>query len=94
MIGRNYCIRGEAAAPVVYAGVGPLRELIAANNLGQGCDWDVEQVAAAMGEAIRQEVTQGQRARLSDWVESNYSLNAVGAKAAGVVLATISLADG
>lgn len=84
----------SAGAPIIYAGVGPLRELIAANSLGQGSDWDVEQVAAAMGEAIRQEVTQGQRTRLSDWVESNYSLNAVGAKAADVVLATIPLADG
>lgn len=83
----------SAGAPVIYAGVGPLKDLIVDNNLGQGCEWDVEQVAAAMGRAIEEAVTEGERARISNWVESNYSLHAVGARAAKAVLSTIGRAD-
>lgn len=83
----------SAGAPVIYAGVGPLKDLIVDNNLGQGCEWDVDQVAAAMGRAIEEAVTEGARARISNWVESNYSLHAVGAKAAKAVLSTIGRAD-
>ncbi|MEV8143896.1 glycosyltransferase [Specibacter sp. NPDC078709] len=77
----------SAGAPAIYSGVGPLKDLIAANNLGKACDWDASEVAAAMREALVQPVDQGQRLQISDWVEENYSLTAVGRTAAGVVLA-------
>lgn len=76
----------SAGAPALYSGVGPLNEFIAANNLGNACAWDVGEVAAAMHELIEQPVSDGQRSRISAWVEENYSLDVVARTAADVVL--------
>lgn len=76
-----------AGAPSIYAGVGPLKEIIMENNLGIGCDWDVEQVAQAMSRTIENPVSAGRRAELSAWVEQNHSLSAVAASAAQIVIA-------
>ncbi|MHA7305445.1 glycosyltransferase family 4 protein [Arthrobacter sp. TMN-49] len=76
----------SAGAPAIYSGVGPLREIIAENQLGAACGWEASDVALAMKEAIENPVTRQRRTELSRWVEENYSLRAVGAAAAEVVL--------
>ena len=76
----------SAGAPAIYSGVGPLKEIITTHNLGIGCDWDVEEVANAMGLAIENRVSAERRAQLSAWVEQNHSLAAVAQTGAQVVI--------
>lgn len=70
--------------PVIFAGTGPLRELVASHGLGWSVDWDADQVAAAMREALN-----GLRRRLGpeviQWLGENYSSAAVGDRAAAAV---------
>lgn len=75
-----------AGAPAIYAGVGPLKQIIDENSLGYACDWDAEQVALAMKGSIENPPTREQRTALSAWVEDNYSLRAVGKRASAEVL--------
>ena len=70
---------------MVYAGVGPLRQLVAEHRLGQSVDWDAGQAAEAMAQALEQPVDDAERRRLSDWVERNYSLRSVGNRAAAAI---------
>ncbi|MEV7647999.1 glycosyltransferase [Arthrobacter sp. NPDC089319] len=75
----------SCGAPVVYAGVGPLRQLVAEHRLGQSVDWDAGQTAEAMAQALEHPVDDAERRRLSDWVERNYSLRSVGNRAAAAI---------
>lgn len=75
----------SCGTPVVYAGVGPLRQLVTEHKLGQSVDWDAGQVAEAMTAVLEQPVDAAERLRLSEWVERNYSLRSVGNRAAEAV---------
>lgn len=77
----------SCGAPVIYAGVGPLRELVAENRLGHSVDWDAAQVGEAMLAVLAQPVPESERRRLSAWVEENYSLHRVGKRAAAAIAA-------
>jgi glycosyltransferase involved in cell wall biosynthesis len=72
--------------PVVYAGPGPGRALVLEHDLGWTCDWDVGQVAAALGEALATEPDPATRARLRAWTVQNASQAAVARRAADTVL--------
>lgn len=71
----------SCGTPVIYAGVGPSRNLIQEHSLGWAVDWDVERVAEAMESALGFEIHPEERARLSLWAEENFSLHAVSANA-------------
>ncbi|MFD1214278.1 glycosyltransferase, partial [Arthrobacter sp. GCM10027362] len=75
----------SCGAPVIYAGVGPLRKLVAENSLGRSVDWDAGQVAEAMLAVLAEPASAAERRRLSAWVEENYSLHRVGERAAAAV---------
>ncbi|NKX49467.1 glycosyltransferase family 4 protein [Arthrobacter deserti] len=77
----------SCGAPVIYAGVGPLRELVAETRLGHSVDWDAAQVGEAMLAVLAQPVPESERRRLSAWVEENYSLHRVGKRAAAAIAA-------
>lgn len=76
-------------APVIYAGVGPLRDIVEQNNLGHSVDWDAGQVAEAMAAVLESPAAPAERARLAGWVRENYSLRGVGSKAAEAVAAAV-----
>ncbi|MCG2622715.1 glycosyltransferase [Arthrobacter sp. I2-34] len=77
----------SCGAPVIYAGVGPLRSLVAENALGHSVDWDAGQVAEAMLAVLAEPVPEPERRRYSAWVAENFSLDAVGERAAAAVTA-------
>ncbi|GLB66897.1 glycosyltransferase [Arthrobacter mangrovi] len=76
-------------APVIYAGVGPLREIVKRDNLGHSVDWDGGEVAEAMATVLESPAAPAERARLAGWVRENYSLRRVGSKAAEAVAAAV-----
>lgn len=69
----------SCGTPVVYAGVGPLHQIIIENSLGWAADWDAADVAVAMDAALAGPTHE--RQRLTDWVLENYSLRAVAQQA-------------
>ncbi|MUK01783.1 glycosyltransferase [Vibrio cholerae] len=75
----------SCGAPVLYAGVGPLREVINENELGWTVDWNSDEVAAAMEMILEEGFEDSRRAELSAWASANYSLAAVGRSAAEAV---------
>ncbi|MHA7142266.1 glycosyltransferase family 4 protein [Arthrobacter sp. Sr33] len=75
----------SCGTPVIYAGVGPLKDIIADEGLGVSVEWDAAEVAAAMRAALTWPQDPAERQRISQWVEENYSLTGVGAKAAAVI---------
>lgn len=76
-------------APVIYAGVGPLREIVKQDNLGHSVDWDAGEVAEAMAAVLESPAAPAERARLAGWVRENYSLRRVGSKAAEAIAAAV-----
>ncbi|MDY5585143.1 MAG: glycosyltransferase [Arcanobacterium sp.] len=77
-----------SGVPVIYVGVGPLRELITENNLGFIADYELSAVVNAMEEAIqKQEIWQLENQELAvSWVRENRSIETTGTQAAGVIL--------
>lgn len=75
-----------SGSPTIYAGVGPMRQLVEENNLGWSCDWKPAAVADAMRLAIGEPPTPERRTELAAWVEANHSLHRVGAVAAQRVM--------
>lgn len=75
----------SCGTPVIYAGVGPLKDIITDENLGVSVEWDPVAVATAMRDALAWPHDAAERQRISLWVEENYSLTSVGAKAAAVI---------
>jgi glycosyltransferase involved in cell wall biosynthesis len=75
----------SCGAPVIYAGVGPLRALIENNSLGWASDWDAAQVALSMRAALQEQQDPVRRQELSRWVASNYSLDSVADAAVRVI---------
>jgi glycosyltransferase involved in cell wall biosynthesis len=73
--------------PVVYAGVGPGRQLVVQHDLGWAADWDVDAVEEAMRQALESPTSASRQVRLADWTRANASLSLVGERAADAVLA-------
>lgn len=77
--------------PVVFSGVGPARELMAAHDLGPAVDFDVDDVAAALvslltsSEVTDPEVRSARRDALAEWAATHVSLRGSGAQAARAV---------
>ncbi len=71
--------------PVIYAGVGPMARLIDDNSLGWVTTWDPPAVAEAMAAALNASHT-GPDDRLARWADEHFSLRAVGARAAELVV--------
>lgn len=76
--------------PVLYAGVGPVVELVREHHLGAAVAHDVEAVAAGMVAMLRASAPDGtdtpaERARRATWVAEHRSLAAVAERAAAVV---------
>lgn len=69
----------SCGTPVIYAGVGPLAEVVKAEKLGWAVDWDARAVAGAMTEALKTPTVN--RVALSRWIDENYSLDAVADRA-------------
>ncbi|WP_445153913.1 glycosyltransferase [Arthrobacter sp. Hor0625] len=78
-----------AGSPAIYAGVGPMGQLIDENQLGRSCDWTPEGVAEALEEMIASPVSSAERARLSAWADENFSLQSVARRAASRVLSLV-----
>lgn len=71
--------------PVIFAGVGPLRDIIEEHGLGWSVDWDVDAVANAMKAALDRPRRLEPEAR--EWLRNRYSLRAVADRAAAAVKA-------
>ncbi|MEO7146806.1 MAG: glycosyltransferase [Terrimesophilobacter sp.] len=80
----------SCGVPVIYSGVGPFRKIILENSLGWSRDWDTDQVASAMAEALDRGPTVPNQ-RLSEWVETNFSLRAVAERAVAAIGKVIHL---
>lgn len=70
----------SCGSPVIYSGVGPMKELIVEADLGYSVPWSSEAVADAMRLALETEPSIEQRQKLAQWVEQHHSLQAVGAR--------------
>lgn len=77
--------------PVIYSGVGPGRDLVVENRLGWATDWDPEQVADAIRQALTAAPTPERRAFLASWTGEHASQSSVSTKAATAVLAAARL---
>ncbi|HEX5121529.1 MAG TPA: glycosyltransferase family 4 protein [Pseudonocardiaceae bacterium] len=75
----------SAGAPVIYAGVGPMSEIVRDNDLGWSVEWDEGAVSAAMDKALAEPPDAPRRAALSTWVRDNYSLAAVARRTVAVI---------
>ncbi|WP_314191286.1 glycosyltransferase family 4 protein [uncultured Arthrobacter sp.] len=75
-----------AGAPTIYAGGGPMVELIEENKLGIVSEWDPASVALAMKAMIASPVSEADRSRLATWTEEHFSLRSVGQAGAERVL--------
>ncbi|GAB3631130.1 glycosyltransferase family 4 protein [Microbacterium shaanxiense] len=71
----------SAGCPVLFAGPGPTIDLIANANehvkAGIACDYDADEIAAAMGWLADERATAQQRAELSAWTAGEHSMAAV-----------------
>lgn len=72
--------------PVIYAGVGPGRQMVAEHALGWGVDWDESAVAQAMRQALAGAPSREDRERLTAWTAAHASQTSVARKAAAAVL--------
>ncbi|TYC97440.1 glycosyltransferase family 4 protein [Arthrobacter echini] len=75
----------SCGTPVIYAGVGPLKDIVAGENLGLSVEWDADEVALAMRQLLTSRRSGSEKQRLAEWVEDNYSLTRVGDQVAAVV---------
>ena len=80
-----------SGTPVIYAGAGPLRALVGANDLGWSVDWTVDDVAAAMDEALSTAPSPKTRTRIALWTKENYSLDAVADRAVRAISTVIGV---
>lgn len=76
-----------SGTPVLFAGPGPVREVLSLHALGSFTNYDVDEVADKMIEMLRQEPTAEARRRLAAWAVQNSSADSTGRAAADVVLA-------
>jgi len=76
--------------PVVFAGVGPARDVVAAGQLGQAVDLDVGAVARAMVKALddaggESAADSPERGRRAEWAASNVSAAAAARRAVEII---------
>ncbi|EPR76624.1 hypothetical protein ADILRU_1109 [Leifsonia rubra CMS 76R] len=76
--------------PLVFAGVGPIREIATEHAFGWAVDWDVDAVAAAMLEAAHNSATDLAKPKV-EWLTANYSLQAAAARGCDAI--ELSLSD-
>jgi glycosyltransferase involved in cell wall biosynthesis len=72
--------------PVVYAGVGPVVDLVDQDRLGWAVAHDVDAVAAAMVAALQAPDDEQERRRRAAWVLENRSLRAAAERAADAIV--------
>lgn len=71
--------------PLIFAGVGPIREITATQSLGWAVDWEVDSVAKAMVEAANaSEPTLSEHTVM--WLAENYSLQAAAIRACDAIM--------
>jgi len=75
---------------VVYAGIGPGKEFAERPGIGWAVDYDVDQVAEAMREALITPGTQKDRVNLASWAAEHLSLRAVAGRATEAVAGILS----
>lgn len=63
--------------PVVYAGVGPVKDILEEHQLGYVSDWEVQAVANNLRLALAQPKNQAQRKALAEFTVKNYSYTTV-----------------
>jgi glycosyltransferase involved in cell wall biosynthesis len=80
-----------SGSPVLYAGAGPLREIVADNDLGWSVDWEIDAVAAAMDQALDAKPSASSRDRLAKWTAENYSLDAVATRGVTAIARAIGV---
>lgn len=75
--------------PVVFAGPGPVRELLASApstpGAGRAVDYEIHQVADALAEALASPWTRAERESLGAWAEENVSLDGVARRVRNVI---------
>lgn len=76
--------------PVIYAGVGPGRDFARNGDLGEGIDYEVGAVAAAMRRALDVPPSRSRRARIRDWAVRNVDLAAVAQRARATIEHVVS----
>jgi glycosyltransferase involved in cell wall biosynthesis len=74
--------------PLLFAGVGPIVDIVAAKKLGWAVTWDVEPVAKAMLEAAIQDSPK-LPAETVRWLAENYSLKAAAERAVDTIAQSI-----
>ncbi len=75
---------------VVYAGIGPGQEFAERPGFGWAVGYELEEVAAAMRDALITPVTQKDRATLASWAAEHLSLSAVAGRATEAVAGILS----
>lgn len=76
----------SCGCPIIYAGVGPARSDIEANDLGWACAHDAREVAQAMMSALESPRPLKDRMRLHTWVRNHRSIAVTGRRAAEEIL--------
>ncbi|GAA1225392.1 glycosyltransferase family 4 protein [Rhodoglobus aureus] len=75
--------------PLLFAGVGPIRELAIKHELGWAVDWDVTAVAEAMLEAAQRDRTDLAPPKV-EWLTANYSLQAAAERGSDAIALSLS----
>ncbi|MGV8972727.1 MAG: glycosyltransferase [Rhodoglobus sp.] len=75
----------SCGSPVIFAGVGPLRALVVSHLLGWQAEWNADDVAQAMEDAIATRISETERVRLAGWVARNHSMDTVTAVAVAAI---------
>lgn len=74
-----------SGTPVIYAGVGPVRKIIAeadtSVHLGFAFDFNTTDIASALRRVFTHQMSSQERDNLTQWANSNYSLGAVSTRA-------------
>jgi len=74
-----------SGAPVLYAGSGVARTVVAQQGLGRTADWDDESVAAEMVTMLEKALDGEERRQLARWVDANASWTARASEAAKII---------
>ena len=73
--------------PVIYAGVGPGTDFARLGGVGEGVDYEVDAVAAAMVRALDAGPTLARRAEIREWAAANVGSAAVAKRAVDAIVA-------
>jgi glycosyltransferase involved in cell wall biosynthesis len=75
--------------PLIFAGVGPVRDITTAHALGWAVDWDIAAVAEAMLEAAQSSNTDLAESTV-EWLANNYSLHAAATRGCDAIALSMS----